>query len=169
MPNLARVAGVEPYAGIISGNPDQFESTYAGLKEWLEKVDNALDDMGNRATLMSDRVITAKVKELGGNQAMAEFKKANFNTKLESLVLNEQATSLCKVVDAQIIPQAGFVFVEPRSHNGGAPFYSGVKILGETRIATLWFNLGVMAIMAILVALALFFDFPGRFMRKEQN
>ncbi len=142
---------------------------YLGLNEWFDKVEQALDVMGNNATLRSDRVITGLMSELGGSQAITRFKKDNFNTKLESLVLNEQATDLCKVVDGHIVPQAGFVFVEPRSHNGGAPFYSGVKILGETRIKTLWFNLGVLAVMAILVALALFFDFPGRYMRKEQN
>ncbi|MCQ2084120.1 MAG: ATP-binding cassette domain-containing protein [Bacteroidaceae bacterium] len=168
MPHLAQVAGVEPYNGPISAE-SYGESMYLGLNEWFDKVEQALDVMGNNATLRSDRVITGLMSELGGSQAITRFKKDNFNTKLESLVLNEQATDLCKVVDGHIVPQAGFVFVEPRSHNGGAPFYSGVKILGETRIKTLWFNLGVLAVMAILVALALFFDFPGRYMRKEQN
>lgn len=168
MPQLAKVAGIEPYGGGISA--DAWSSDmYSGLAEWLDKAGSALDEIGNNAVLRSDRIINDMVRELGGTQAVRQFKKDNFNTKLESLVLNGQSTEMSRVVDGHIVPQAGFVFVEPRSHNGGAPFYSGVKILGETRIKTLWFNLGVMAIMAILVALALFFDFPGRYIRKEQN
>ncbi len=168
MPHLATVAGIEPYRGEISADAWNDEM-YTGLRAWLNMAGQAFDEMGNRAVLSSDRVVNGMVRDMGGSSAVKQFKKDNFNTKLESLVLNEQAQSLCKVVDGHIVPQAGFVFVEPRSHNGGAPFYSGVKILGETRIKTLWFNLGVMAVMAILVALALFLDFPGRYMRKEQN
>ena len=168
MPQLAAVTGIEPYQGEISADAWN-DDLYNGLRAWLDSAGLALDEMGNRAVLSSDRIITGMVRELGGTQAVKQLKRDNFNTKLESLVLNGQAQSLCKVVDGHIVPQAGFVFVEPRSHNGGAPFYSGVKILGETRIKTLWFNLGVMALMAVLVALALFLDFPGRYMRKEQN
>ena len=168
MPQLAAVTGIEPYQGEISADAWN-DDLYNGLSEWLDRAGLALDEMGNRAVLSSDRIINGMVRNLGGTQAVKQLKRDNFNTKLESLVLNGQAQSLCKVVDGHIVPQAGFVFVEPRSHNGGAPFYSGVKILGETRIKTLWFNLGVMALMAVLVALALFLDFPGRYMRKQQD
>lgn len=169
IPYLAQIAGVEPYSGTISNNAASFDVMYDGLNSWFDSVEQILEERGNKATLMSDRIVTAKLKELGSNQAMTQFKKDNFNTKLESLVLNEQATELCKVIDGRIVPKAGFVFVDPRTRNGGAPFYSSVKILGQTRIKTLWFNLGVMGLMAIMVALALFLDVPGRYMRKEQN
>ncbi len=168
MPHLAAVTGIEPYQGAVSADAWSDEM-YNGLRAWLDSAGLALDEMGNRAVLSSDRIINNMVRDMGGNQAVKQFKKDNFNTKLESLVLNAQTPSLCKVVDGHIVPQAGFVFVEPRSHNGGAPFYSGVKIVGETRIKTLWFDLGVMALMAVLVALALFLDFPGRYMRKQQD
>lgn len=165
---LAEVCGMEPYTGSLEASAYN-EKVYESLNDYFERAEDILSDMGNRPVLLADRVVTAKMRELGSSEALSRFKKDNVNTKLETLVLNGNADNLCEVVGGHIVPRSGFVFLEPRTHNGRAPFYSGVKILGETRIKTLWFNMGVLLLMCILVSLALFFDFPGGKMRKENN
>ena len=66
-----------------------------------------------------------------------------------------------------IVPRSGLIYLTPRSHWGHAPFYSCEKILGTWHIKTLWFNLAVMGLMCVIMALLLFTDCPGRYTRKE--
>jgi hypothetical protein len=61
------------------------------------------------------------------------------------------------------------VFLTPSSQCGRAPFYSSEKILGTWHIKTLWYNMAVMLIMAIVGALFLFTDTPGRYIRKNHS
>ena len=167
IPSLAAVAGIE--APAVSPSDLYSDALYDRLTTFFDKADEALGQMGNWAVLAADRVMTAKLRDLGDSELLTQFKKDNFNTKLESLVLNEQSEDMCKVINGSIVPQAGYVFLTPRSHNGRAPFYSGCKMIGQTEIKTLWFNLGVLILMSLIVTLCLMLDFPGRFMRKENN
>jgi len=71
-----------------------------------------------------------------------------------------------KLVDGYIIPSSGFVYIDPVTHNGRAPFFSCVKIVGNWRIDTLWYNLAVLLLMSIICIACLLTDVPGKFIRK---
>ena len=70
------------------------------------------------------------------------------------------------MVNGNIVPRAGFVYLTPRSTSAGAPFYSSEKRVGSISVPTLWFNIGVMIIMCIVAVMMLITDVPGRYMRK---
>ena len=77
-------------------------------------------------------------------------------------MVNAKAERLVKVIDNHIVPDAGYVFINPVSHNGRAPFYSGEKIVGNLHIKTLLFNLGIMFLMCVACIVFLIGDFRIR-------
>ena len=63
---------------------------------------------------------------------------------------------MIEVVSGHLVPRAAFIYLTPRSKNGNAPFYSPVKCVGSTEIPTLWYNIIVQLIMALIVAILLY-------------
>lgn len=159
LPHLAQVAGIRPYSG---------NWNYESLMAYIEDAGEVLSDRSNRITLARDKKINEFIR-LHGKDEYLQLKKDNFNFKLEDLVVKRNADHLYAVIGRSIVPRSGYIFLTPRSTNGRAPFYSGVKRLGKYEVETLWFNLGVLFLMCILVAGALFSDIPGRYIRNEQR
>ena len=150
LPQLAQICDMEPYDGDYS-----FDSVSAYLKQ-AKKI---LSARGNRATLELDREVNAFVRE-NGMEAMRALKRSSYNLQLENLVLGRDAERRCSVVGSHIVPRCGAVFLPPRSVNGRAPFYSGIKRLGTLEIPTPLFDLGVLVLMCIFAAGCLFVNFP---------
>lgn len=159
LPTLLDVCEMEEYKGDYS---------YASLKALFDEAETVLSKRGNRVTLDLDKAVSLIIRR-DGKEAMTQLKRDHYNLQLESMVLNSSSEELCKVVDGHIVPNAGFIYIDPLSRNGRAPFYSSVKIIGNTHIKTLWYNMGVLGLMCILFTLCLLFDFPGRKLRKERN
>ncbi|MCQ2095184.1 MAG: ATP-binding cassette domain-containing protein [Bacteroidaceae bacterium] len=155
LPVISQVCQLEEYNGDYS---------YASLHDYFDRAEKVLSDRGNKTTLLLDRKIGQMVRSVGMDE-MKRLKRDNHNLRLENLVLNSMDKHRCKVVDGYIVPNSGFVYVRPLSHDGNAPFYSCVKIVGSAEIKTLWFNLSVLLIMCILASLCLFFNFPGRLLK----
>ncbi|MBQ0053630.1 MAG: ATP-binding cassette domain-containing protein [Bacteroidales bacterium] len=169
LPHLAKICKMPLYSGMDQLARGKYtEKTYPELEAWLDEAEKYLQNWGNKTTLRLDKQVTQFMKEVGAD-VYKQRKVDEYNITLEDMVLNRDTDKTHKVVDGYIIPKAGYIFLEPRSHNGRAPFYSGVKILGNTRIPTLWFNMCVILIMCVICATALLHDFPGRYLRKERN
>ena len=96
-----------------------------------------------------------------------ELKRDHCNLKLKDVVTGADQRRVIDIIDSHIVPRAGIVYLTPRSTWGHAPFYSSEKILGDWHIKTLWYNLSVMGLMIIILAILLFTDCPGRYVRKE--
>ena len=157
LPRLALRAGLEPYRG---------DSSYNSLKTYFKKADKVFVKRGNEATLEADRIVCNEMQRMG-RDAYHEFVASHTNRKLESMLVNSAAESDRQIVDGYIVPMVGQVYLEPVTRCGGAPFYSAVKMIGNTRVNTMWFNLMVMAFMAVLIAMMIYTDCPGRFLRKS--
>ncbi len=99
---------------------------------------------------------------MGGGGAFLAMKADYFNSKLEEVVRNLSARNLIEVVHGHIVPRAAYIYLTPRSNNGNAPFYSPVKCFGDKQIPTLWFNLLVQALMALVMALLLYTNLYNR-------
>jgi hypothetical protein len=52
---------------------------------------------------------------------------------------------------------------------GRAPFYSSEKIIGPYHIKTLRYNMTILLLMSIIVTILLLTDYPGRYIRKNQQ
>ncbi len=159
IPQLAEVCEMEPYDG---------EYEYGQLSEWLNEAKSVLSHRSNATTLALDRFLAAQYREQG-KEAFLKMKKDNYNLSLEQLVFNSEADHPYSVVGTHIVPRSAYIFLTPTSRCGRAPFYSGVKVLGHYEIETLWFNMGVMLLMCLLLSLCLFFNFPGELLSKDNN
>ena len=148
LPYLAEVVdGVEPYLGAVSD--------YASVKQYLYTCDSLMARRGNEITLEADRQLRKRRDAVGGRDAFLQLKSDYHNTRLEEIVCNFGVRSTIDVVNGHLVPRTAFIYLTPRSKNGSAPFYSPVKCVGQHEIPTLWFNLFVQAIMALIVAVLL--------------
>ncbi len=158
LPVLTAYCQMKPYQG------DWSEES---LKQYMAEAEDLLSQRGNKATLESDAVMSRLIREIG-KDAVLDLKKQNYNIKLEECVVGADQGRMLDVIDHHIVPRTGLVFLTPQSRIGRAPFYSSEKIVGSWHIKTLWFNMGVMLLMCIIVAGLLFADCPGRYMRKDE-
>ncbi len=153
--------------GYCQMKPYQGDWSEESLKQYMAEAEDLLSQRGNKATLESDAVMSRLIREIG-KDAVLDLKKQNYNIKLEECVVGADQGRMLDVIDHHIVPRTGLVFLTPQSRIGRAPFYSSEKIVGSWHIKTLWFNMGVMLLMCIIVAGLLFADCPGRYMRKDE-
>lgn len=159
LPVITDVCSMKPY----DGNYD-----YASLRAYTDEAESILDKLGNKATLEEDAIITQYILQ-NGKENYLQLKKENYNIQLENFCVNADTKHMSDIVDGHIVARAGYIYLTPRSHNGMAPFYSSEKIIGSWHIPTLYFNIGVMLIMSIIMTIMLYLDFPGRILRKEHS
>lgn len=164
IPTLAKVTESEPFTGDMSNGWKA--GLYDELDAYFLNIDNYLNKRSTFYTRAIDKVNTDFLQEKGKEYLLA-LKKDNYNQFLADMVTNSATQTLFKVSNNVILPKVGQIYLDPLTTNGRAPFYSHVKILGKHRIPTLWYNLGILAVMAILTALALFFEIPSRLLRKK--
>ncbi len=162
LPHLAEVvAGIGAYTGEISD--------YPSLKQYLHSCDSILIKEGNAITLGADKQLRVRRDAMGGREAFYQLKSEFFNTKLEEVVRNLGAQNMVEVVDGHIVPRAAYIYLTPRSKDGNAPFYSPVKCVADKEIPTLWFNLLVQALMALVVAILLYTNAYNKLIKKVKS
>ncbi len=149
---LNEECGLDKYSGDFS---------YQSLYDYLDAAARTLSDRGNRVTLDIDAKMVAIAREKG-TDALKQLKRDNYNLQLENLMVGLNSDKLYKIVDDRIVPSGGFVYLRPMSRNGRAPFYSGVKVIGDRDIPTYWYNLLVLLLMCVLVSACLFCNFPEK-------
>lgn len=159
LPYLAEVCEMTPYSG---------DESYESIRAYLDEAKSVLQKRSNATTLAIDRKYAQYINE-HSKEKLAELKRDHYNLQLENLVLNRDTDHMYVVRGTHIVPRAGHIFLTPRSTNGRAPFYSGVKVLGKNQISTLWYDICVLLLMCILVGACLYTDVPGRFVRTEKN
>lgn len=169
LPKLTLSCEMEPYPDVSSLTASLFTgAVYSELDAYLLQAETVLKRRCNYYNMEYDRQITDYIASYG-KADLLQLKRDHYNLFLEDLVLNSDAEKTHRIVGNTILPKAGYIFIDPSTHDGRAPFYSSVKILGNRHIPTLWYNMGVLLLMCILTALALFFNFPGRYLIKERN
>jgi len=145
LPRLTAFCGMNPYEG---------DWSYESLHTYILEAQSILSRRSNRTTLDLDKQVSAYIKA-HSTEELKQLKRANYNIQLENLVLNRDTKHTHTVVGSHIVPRCGYIFLTPQSKIGRAPFYSGVKCLGDTEIPTFWYNLGVLLLMSILCGVVL--------------
>lgn len=157
LPRLLNAAGMEPYKG---------EYTYEALNDLFDEAGKILSRKSNIAGKANERIIEAMVDSMGQEEIVL-LKQRNFNLQLERQLVNSEAEEMFKIANGYIVPQAGYVYVDPLTHDGRAPFFSSCKIVGDAKIKTTWYNLMIMLLMSVICTVFLLTDFPGRYVRKK--
>lgn len=152
LPTLASACGLEPY----SGNYD-----YESVTAYLNNAKAVLGRVCNDVTLQKDRMMSDAIK-VYGKENMIDLKRANCNIKLEEFVVGGESDEAIEVVDGHLVPLIGRIYLTPKSHNGRAPFYSSVKVLGSREIPTLWFNMSVLLLMCVIFTVLLIMNIPDK-------
>ena len=159
LPVLTEYCGMEPYKGDYSD---------ASLYDYLKEAERILSKRGNKVTLAADARMSALVRQ-HGKEAVLDLKRDNYNLKLEECVIGADQQRMLDVIDGQIVPRTGLVFLTPLTQMGNAPFYSSEKVLGTWHVKTLWFNIAVLLLMSLIAIVLLLCDCPGRYIRKEAS
>ena len=149
LPVLTEYCGMQPYQGDYS---------YDSLKKFMNEAEDLLSQRSNKVTLEADAKMSALIREIG-KDAVLQLKRDNFNIRLEDFAVGGGNGRTLSVVDGAIVPRSAFIYLTPQSKMGRAPFYSSEKALGTWHIKTLWFNMGVMMLMCILLAIILFSNY----------
>ncbi len=159
LPKLSTYCRLAPYEG---------DDSYESLDAYFSNAKKVLEDMNNKVTLALDKQYASMQRSLG-KEEMLKLKRNHYNLQLENLAMNADASRTHHVVNGCIVPQMGFIFLPSKTNDGRAPFYCATKRVGALEIPTLWFNTLVEMLMCLVVAICLFFDIPGRFVRQERN
>jgi len=159
LPIVTEYCGMKAYQG---------DESYTSLYNYMKEAEKILSKRSNQATLKVD-ALTADFIRNYGKDALLDLKRNNFNLKLEDFVISAGNHKLLDVIDNTIVPRTGPIFLTPRNKTGRAPFYSSVKILGDTPVKTLWSNMAVLLLMSVIVTILLLTDRPGRYIRKDQQ
>ena len=156
LPELTAYCGMNAYQGDYS---------YESLRQYMKEAEQILSKRSNETTLKADKLMSEMVREQG-KETVIELKRDHYNLNLEDCVIGANQKRMLDVIDNHIVARTGIIYLTPKSKVGRAPFYSSEKILGSWHIKTLWFNLGIMLLMSIVVAIFLFLDWPGKVLRK---
>jgi ABC-type multidrug transport system ATPase subunit len=157
LPVITEFCGMEPYVG---------DYTYASLHSYLKEAEHLLSQRGNAYTMKKDAIIKQLIRQ-EGKEAFLALKRDNYNIKLEEMVIGADQQSMLSIIDHNIVPRTGIIYLTPHNKMGRAPFYSSEKIIGSWHVKTLWFNLSVLLLMGFLAVILLLTDFPGRYLRNE--
>ena len=156
LPELTAYCGMKTYQGDYS---------YESLRQYMKEAEQILSKRSNETTLKADKLMSEMVREQG-KETVIELKRDHYNLNLEDCVIGANQKRMLDVIDNHIVARTGIIYLTPKSKVGRAPFYSSEKVVGSWHIKTLWFNLGIMLLMSIVVAIFLFTDWPGKVLRK---
>lgn len=133
---------------------------------YLDKVDTALHERAHNFTAYLEQVQKQLVDEKG-SEWLSRQKKKHHNAAIEDLVTATTDRRLYKESNHRIYPLVGTVYIQPDNQFGRAAFYSHVKKFAGIIISTYKFNIMVIGFFAFLTIIAIFAEFPGRYMKRE--
>ena len=145
LPQLTAFCGMKPYQG---------DESYQSLNDYMKEAEAILSKRSNQFTLKADALVSDYIRK-NGKEAFLQLKRDNYNIKLEDCVIGADQRSMLDIIDNHAVPRTGLIYLTPQSKIGRAPFYSSEKILGSWHIKTLWFNMGVLLLMCVVMVILL--------------
>lgn len=133
---------------------------------YLDKVDRALHERAHNFTAYLDQVQEEDIRDKGA-EWITDQKKKYHNSAIEDLVMGPGGRDFYKEYGHRIYPAIGQIYIVPDNPYGRAPFYAYEKNLGGMLISTYNFNLLIIGFFALLAIIAIFAEFPGRFLKEE--
>lgn len=134
---------------------------------YLDKADSALHARAYNFTALSEQTLQ-KLHDEKGKDGLTNLKRAHHNTAIEDLVMGAGSRHLFKNINSRIYPAVGQIYIEPDNQWGRAAFYSHEKNIGGRYISTYIFNLLAIGFFALLAIIAIFAEFPGRYLKKDE-
>jgi ABC-type multidrug transport system ATPase subunit len=129
------------------------------LKQSLQALRQALAAEASAVSLQRNGKVLELEQQLGGLQALVALKHKYHNNAMAEVALNHNDFEKIRISsDGHLVQTKDPIFREPSSRFGRAHLYSPHKMLGSTKISTMWFNIGVMWLGSALLYVMLYFD-----------
>lgn len=169
IPALELEAGFSP-TPMLAGLTEQRinDSIVRNTKLHLDSLSRYFSSRMNAVTTERDAAYE-KLKGEMGSEEIYKFKQAYFNENIADLVLNKMGENKIIEGEGKLIRKKDPIFMDPQQHDGRAHFYSPVKILGNWRIDTLWFNFAIIWIMSLGLYITLIYDVLRRMITYFEN
>lgn len=153
---ISRVAHIDPIAT---------DQTYS---DYLDKAAEALHQRAHNFSALLE-LETRKRTDVYSTEGFNVWKKNNHNLAIEEFVMNTGANRFFKESNHRIYPQVGLIYTDPDNRWGRAHFYSHAKNVAGNLIPTYKFNLLILGFFVVLAIIAIFAEFPGRFLRDPKD
>jgi hypothetical protein len=134
------------------------ESAASEIDSYLQHLSSRFREQISLAIRKRDQRLQQLIDELGGLDSFTEFRNEYENKKLSDIVLNRDEVDKIIEMDNRLIRLDKPGYMEPTSNVGRAHFYAPVKIIGNIRIDTLWFNLIFIWFTSLILYLTLYYD-----------
>lgn len=129
------------------------------IKDYLSKLNTYYVKRYNNASDEADKLVAARNTTPEDKEAFIKEKNEYENESLSDLVTNHNELNRIIEKDGQLIQQADPVYLDPvNSNNGRAHFYAPRKKLLGRYYDTYWFNLSVIWVMSLILAITLYYD-----------
>lgn len=124
---------------------------------YLDRLQEHFQNEYKAAVARKDSIYEAMVAEMG-KDAFHNLKRNNENQSVADMVTNRSEFNKIVRSDDRLIQRKDPIYKDPYLHNGRAHFYAPVKIIGDWRIDTVYFNIGVLWLMIGILYLLLLDD-----------
>jgi ABC-type multidrug transport system ATPase subunit len=129
------------------------------LRQSLLALRQAMSARADTVSRERNNRVLALEQQLGGPQQLVAFKRKYYNNTVAEVVLNQNDFEKIRISnDGHLMQLKDPIFREPSSRFGRAHLYAPYKMLGSTKIKTIWFNIGVMWMGSALLYVMLYFD-----------
>ena len=158
IPLLQKGANFGPFAMMKNLTPALLDdSTINSAKSYLDSLSCYYSTKMTQLVSKHD-AIYENLKQQLGNEGVYQFKQAYYNENLGDLIKNMAAENKIIEGKGKLIRKYEPVFMDPESHFGNAHFYAPVKMIGNWKIDTFWFNFMVIWLMSFVLYITLLHD-----------
>ncbi len=155
LPRLARDAGQEPPDFLDQLTPAAYgRPAQARVKARLDQAEQAIRARRQAAAQRLARIESERVEQMG-RAGLAAFKARHQNRELTKLALNQQTLEDYRLGRTRVVQVTLPACQEPENPWGRAQFLAAHKRLGDWRLATPVFDLGVLGLMGLAAYAAL--------------
>lgn len=121
------------------------------IKSSLTKIKQDYLNQFNKINSEKDEHFNKLITRLGNANAVYNLKRLNHNKAIEDLVLNKRELKKIAINKNRFIRLYNTGYAVPTAKNGRAPLFAPVKQIGNLVIDTLWFNIGMLWLMSLLL------------------
>ncbi len=132
----------------------------AKMQLYLDQFKKYMNKEFMKASKQRDKMIYQLEKDLPEGDNFNTLKERYWNQSVTDMVRLNNKFNKVIVYDEKLIPIIDPVFRDAkgfRSH-----FYASTKLLGNKKIETFWYNIGVIWLMSLIMMVTLYFDFFKR-------
>lgn len=149
--------------------PESFNEQVAeSTKEHLQRIKEVFSARYNNARKEKDQLIY-RLEDEHGEQFLYEQKMEYHNKALEAMVLKTGTDEFYRETPTGYMQKIAPVYKEPEFSNGRAHFLASQKNFFGYEIGTLVFNTGVIALMAVFLYVALYFNWIRKLLRLPET